>query len=100
MGQLLVLSNMPLSAAGGMAGRTRISLRPVHPLKAPFPMAVTDVGMVKVVRPMQFSKALRPMAVNCSGKEISVKALQFRKALFSIVDSFPGRGRPSGRCIP
>ena len=55
-------------------------LRLLHPLNAPFPMLVTEFGIVMEVRAMQRRKALFPMLVTLFGIVTEVRPMHLLKA--------------------
>ena len=57
----VLLKKAPAGALGGVVASEVKETRPVHCANASFPILVTELGMVTVVRPVQLRNASDPM---------------------------------------
>ena len=83
-GQLANVDGWIMKMAGAPGGGVKAIkvVRAVHPLKALYPMEVTDSGMVMLVNELQLSKAYLSMVVIESGMVMLANDLHPRKVLY------------------
>jgi Na+-translocating ferredoxin:NAD+ oxidoreductase RnfD subunit len=88
---LSLLYKTPLSEAYLLLPElTYIATRLLQPLKAPFPMLITLLGMVMLVRLVQPEKAPCPMLITLSGMVMLARLVQPEKAPYPMLVTLSG----------
>ena len=80
----VVSSKVVDAIAGGVVFREVTDFKPLQPEKAPFPIVVTLLGMVREVKPLQPLKAYSPIDLTLLGMVTEFKPLQPEKARLPI----------------